>query len=141
MTRTRTERGAASVELAVIAPALLLLVALMAFGGRVATADIAVGRVAATAARDASLQRTPTAARAAATTTARSLLGAQGLHCSTATVVVDTTGFTVPAGPGTVSVRLRCVVSVADLGFTALPGSRTVAAAATSPVDPFRSTP
>jgi Flp pilus assembly protein TadG len=63
--RLAGEGGSASLELAIIAPVLLVLVALVVMGGRFAMASAAITGVAGAAARDASLARSPAAARAA----------------------------------------------------------------------------
>jgi Flp pilus assembly protein TadG len=136
------ERGSASLELAILAPVLLALLALIVMGGRFAMASTAITGVAGAAARDASLARSPEAARAAAASTALATLADQNLHCQGApTVRVDTSGFT--AAPGTsasVSVDVTCVVVVNELGVPGLPATRTVHDRAVSPLDPYRST-
>ena len=84
-------------ELAIIAPVLLVLIALIVMGGRFAMASTAITGVAGAAARDASLARNPSAARAAATSTALATLADQNLHCrGEPSVRVDTSGFAAP---------------------------------------------
>ena len=118
------ERGSASLELAIIAPVLLALLALIVMGGRFAMASTAITGVAGAAARDASLARNPAAARAAAASTALATLADQNLHCQGApTVRVDTSGFAAaPGTPASVSVDVTCVVVVNELGVPGLPG-------------------
>src|ERR1035437_8973742 len=83
--------GSASLELAIIAPVLLLLLALVVMGGRFAMASAAITGVAGAAARDASLARSPAAARADAVSSAQATLAEQSLHCQGAPAVeVDT---------------------------------------------------
>ena len=54
-------------------------------------------------------------------------------------VTVDTAGFAAPVGtPATVTATVRCVVNLADLAVPGVPGTRTVTATASSPVDTFR---
>ena len=134
--------GSASLELAILAPVLLALLALIVMGGRFAMASTAITGVAGAAARDASLARNPAAARAAATSTALATLAAQNLHCQGApTVRVDTSGFAAaPGTPASVSVDVTCVVVVNGLGVPGLPTTRTVHDRAVSPLDPYRST-
>ena len=134
------ERGSSSLELALIAPVLLALLALIVMGGRFAMASTAITGVAGAAARDASLARTPAAARAAATSTALATLAAQNLHCQGApTVAVDTSGFAVAPGiPASVSVDVTCEVVVNGLGVPGLPTTRTLHDRAVSPLDPYR---
>jgi Flp pilus assembly protein TadG len=136
------DRGAASVELAILAPAMLLVFALLIVGGRVALASDAISGVAGTAARDASIARTPAQARQIATSSAVSALRAQGLQCEgTPQVDVDVSAFAAPPGqPASVRVKVTCVVRLSDIGLPGLPGSRTLHDDASSPLDPFRGT-
>ncbi|MFD6099394.1 TadE/TadG family type IV pilus assembly protein [Nocardiopsis flavescens] len=132
------DRGSASVELALIAPALLAFAMLMVFAGRVVDARTTVGEVAHSAARAASLERTSGAASAAATSIAAATLQEQGLACSDHSTSVDHGGLT--AG-GAVSVTVSCTVSFSDLLGVAFPGSQTIEGGATVAVDTFRGTP
>jgi len=133
--------GSASLEMAILAPVLLALLALIVMGGRFAVASTAITGVAGAAARDASLARNPAAARAAADSTALATLAAQNLHCQGAPIVqVDTSGFTAaPGTPASVSVDVTCVVVVNGLHVPGLPTTRTVHDRAVSPLDLFRS--
>jgi Flp pilus assembly protein TadG len=138
------ERGAVSVELALLAPALLLLLsfALLSFAvvaGRTQIAEGAVAEAARAAAREASLARDAATATTLATAQAQRTLAAQDLRCQRTTVDVDTAGFRAPPGqPGDVTVSITCVVGMADLLVPGLPGSVTVEAVFTSPVDAYR---
>ena len=135
------ERGSLAVEAAVLTPVLLLVLALIVIAGRVAVAGISISGVAGTAARDASLQRTPTAARAAAQQAAAAALSGTGLHCADqGQVSVDTSNFTATRGSA-VSVTVTCVVQLADVALPGMPGTRTLVDHAVSPVDPYRSAP
>jgi hypothetical protein len=118
-----------------------VLLALVVMGGRFAMASTAITGVAGAAARDASLERTPSAARAAATSTAVATLSAQNLHCQGApTVAVDTSGFAAaPGTPASVTVDVTCQVVVNGLSVPGLPTTRTLHDRAVSPVDPYRS--
>lgn len=128
-----------SLELAVLAPAVLLLLGLVVLAGRVQVAAGVVEHAAAAAARDASLARTPDAARTAATSTATTTLTGQGITCQTQDITVDTTGFTVPLGsPAQVRVTLSCTVTFADVALPGIPGARTLTAQATSVLDTYR---
>jgi Flp pilus assembly protein TadG len=128
--------------LAILAPVLLALLALIVMGGRFAMASTAITGVAGAAARDASLARNPAAARAAAASTALATLADQNLHCQGApTVRVDTSGFAArPGTPASVSVDVTCVVIVNEVSVPGLPRTRTVHDRAVSPLDPYRST-
>jgi Flp pilus assembly protein TadG len=128
--------------LAILAPVLLALLALIVMGGRFAMASTAITGVAGAAARDASLARNPAASRAAAASTALATLADQNLHCQGAPKVqVDTSGFAAaPGTPASVSVDVTCVVIVNDVSVPGLPRTRTVHDRAVSPLDQYRST-
>ena len=133
------ERGAVSVELALLAPALLLLLSFAVVAGRTQVAEGAVQEAARTAAREASLARNAATAAAVAGAQAERTLADQDLRCEDTTVHVDTAGFQAPLGqPGDVTVSITCVVGMADLLAPGLPGSVTVEASFISPVDAYR---
>jgi Flp pilus assembly protein TadG len=134
-----SDRGSATVELVLVAPALLALLGLTVLAGRVVLAGGTVEQVAAAGARAASLARSPAEARTAAESAVRRATGEQHLQCQAITVTVDTTGFATPLGqPASVAVEVSCQVRLADLTIPGAPGSRTVSARAVSPLDPFR---
>ena len=132
------QRGSATLELAILAPALLALIGFAVLAGRIVVADGAVEQAAAAAAREASLARTPTAARTAADTAAADALRQQGITCTPLTVSVDTAGFAVPVGvPAQVSATVSCTLALGDLGVPGLP-ARTHTETMTSPLDTWR---
>lgn len=134
-----TDRGSATIELAVIAPALLALLGLVIVAGRVTAAAGAVEQAAAAAARAASLARTAVAAEAAADRAVRSSLAGQGVACRTLHSSVDVSGFAARIGsPAQVSVDVRCAVPLADMAVPGLPGERVVTATMASPIDRYR---
>lgn len=133
------ERGSATLELAIVAPALLLLLSLVIVAGRVAAAGSAVEQAAAAAARSASLARDGRAAQAQAERVIRDSMDEQGITCAPASSRIQTSGFAVEVGlPASVAVEVRCVVPLSDLAMPGLPGTRVVQARATSPLDRFR---
>ena len=135
----RDDRGSESVELAILLPIGLLLVAMLVVGARIALAGDRISGVAGIAARDASLARSAVAAQQMATDTATAALTSQGLHCIDVQVRVDTSGFSAPPGTSaSVTVAVSCTVDLSDLGVAGLPGSRTLHDMATSPLDPAR---
>jgi Flp pilus assembly protein TadG len=137
--RLAGQTGSVSLELAVLAPTLLLFIGVLVYGGRLSLATQAVQAAAGQAAREASIARTQPAADATAASVAAASLARQGLDCVTTSVAVDTTGFAAPAGtPATVTATVTCVVALADLSVPGLPGSQTVSAAADSPLDTYR---
>lgn len=140
--RLRLQRGSESVELALLLPVIVLVLAALVIAARLALAGDRMTGVAGIAARDASLARTPTAAQQSATTAAETALAAADLHCTGVTVAVDTSGFATPPGvPARVTVDVACTVSLSDVAVPGLPGSRTLRDSASSPLDPARGTP
>lgn len=138
MNRGGADRGSATLEAVIWAPVLLMFVGLIAAAGRLAVAGGSVEAAARDAARQASLARTPSAARSRALDSAGAALRREGLQCEPA-VRVDTSQLSRPPGAaGSVSVTVTCTVRLADLVVAGLPGSRTVRASATSPIDPYR---
>lgn len=133
------DRGSTAVELAVLAPMVLLVLGLIVAGGRIVTAHAHVNEAAQTAARAATLARNPSAAQAAATRTAQYSLSQQGVHCHPDQVQTDTSRFTAPLGHlGQVQVTTTCTVDLADLLVPGLPGTVQIPAEFSSPTDPFR---
>ncbi|HYN57042.1 MAG TPA: TadE/TadG family type IV pilus assembly protein [Motilibacterales bacterium] len=131
--------GSATIELAVLAPALLALLGLVIVAGRISVAGSAVEQAAASAARAASLARDSRTAQADAGRAARDSLRDQGITCQPLTSSVDVRGFAVAVGsPSSVTVSIRCAVPLADVAVPGMPGQRTVTAAMTSPIDRFR---
>lgn len=137
--RMRDERGSAAVEAAVGVPAFVLLVGLIIFGGRTATAHSAVESAAADAARSASIARTASEAESDARTAAQASLANQDIHCLNLAVTVDVSDFTKPAGQaGSVAATVECLLDLADLSVPAVPGSRLIKATVNSPLDTWR---
>lgn len=133
----RGDGGSLTLELAILTPAILLLLGGMVVVGRVQVAAAGVEHAAAVAARDASLARAAQAAHSAAATAADRELTSLG--CVSSTVRVDVAGFGEPLGrPATVTVAITCNVTFGDLALPGLPGSRTLSATSTSPLDSWR---
>jgi Flp pilus assembly protein TadG len=130
------ERGSASVELAVIAPALVILMLLVVYAGRAADTDALVTRAAGAAARAASLRQHPTDAAADAHATATENLASAGIACDPLDVDVDLADFR--AG-GTVTVTVSCHVPNSDMALLGLPGTRTFTATSVEVIDRYRS--
>ena len=134
----RGDRGSVSLELAILAPAILLLLGALVFAGRVQTSSAAVEQAARAAARDASIARTADVARSTALASAQRELA--GSHCASSAVAVDTAGFAAAVGTSAViAVTVTCTISLADLAIPGLPGSHTLTGRATSPIDSYRS--
>ena len=133
------DRGSESVELAILLPAGLLVLAFIVVGARIALAGDRISGVAGIAARDASIARSPAAAQSIATSSAMQALGDANLHCTDIRVTVDTAGFNAAPGTGAgVTVNVWCTVDLSDIGVSGLPGAKTLHDVASSPLDPAR---
>jgi hypothetical protein len=133
------DRGSESVELAILLPVGIVVLALIVVGARIALASDRISGVAGIAARDASIARSASSAQSIATSSATAALAGDDLHCTNIRVTVDTSGF--DAQPGTsasITVDVRCTVDLSDIGVQGMPGARTLHDAATSPLDPAR---
>jgi Flp pilus assembly protein TadG len=134
-----SQRGSATLELAIIGPALIVLLAVVIAAGRIQVAGGAVEQAAAAGAREASIARTPAAAAAIAEAAATRVLTQQDLDCAALTVTTDTSGYAVPVGQvGQVGATVTCIVPLSDLGVPVLPGARTLTAQSTSVLDRYR---
>lgn len=122
-------------ELILITPALIVLMLFVVFVGRIAQARADVDRAARDAARAASIERTIIGAVDGADLAARATLDEGGVSCRSLVVDVATTSF---AAGGTVRTTVACTVDLADVSLLSVPGSRTISASFTHPVDTFR---
>jgi Flp pilus assembly protein TadG len=130
------ETGSLTVELVVLTPVLFLLgVTCLAFG-RVSEARQQVVEAARAAAETAAVLPSPESAQTGATQAALASVSDRGLTCTRAQVVTDVSHF-LPGGYVTVTVA--CQVALADLAVPGFPGSTTVEATSTAPIDPYRS--
>lgn len=133
----RPDRGSVTLELAVLAPAVILALLFIIAAGRLAQAHQAVEAAARDAARQASIARDPATARANALTSAQAALSREGLNCP-AQVSIDTSGFSQPIGrSGTVTAHVTCTVHLADVAVAGVPDT-TIRASFASPIDPYR---
>ncbi len=137
--RPGDERGSAAIEAAIGVPAFMLFVGLIIFAGRSALAHQAVQTAAYDAARAASIARTVGAAQSDAHAAAATALANRGLRCASTSVSVDTSGLGAALGSyGSVIAQVTCRVDLSDLVVPGVPGSRTVTASMSSPVDAYR---
>lgn len=136
----RPEDGSMSVELVMWAPVMLVVILLLIACGRIALANITVSNAANAAARDASLATNSSTATSNATQTATIAMSQAGLTCSPGSVVIDPSGLDTPIGTADakVTARVDCTVNLSDISIPGLPGTETLTATATSPVDPYR---
>lgn len=134
------QRGlSTAVEAAILLPGILVLVALVLFGARLAMANMALTAAVNQAARDASIQRTSAAAKAELTASLARGLAEHNLRCDNQQVNYDVSQVSHPVGvTGNVQVSVTCTVSMADLLLPGTPGSITVSATGSSPVDALR---
>lgn len=133
------ERGAASVEAAVVIPAVMLLLGLLMVGARLWYVTGTVEDAAWLAARSASLERTAPAAHNAAQRVGTEQLRSAGTECRELTVQAEVSGLHRRVGePATVTVQVRCTVPLADLLVPGTPGSVEVSARGSSIVDQHR---
>lgn len=139
MSIRRGERGSASIEAAIALPAFGLFVGLIIFGGRTAITQQSVESAASDAARSASILRTNAEAKAAAKEAAVANLSNQGINCVRVDIDVDTQQFSRNVGEqAQVEVTVSCLLDLADLSVPGVPGTRTISATMTSPLDTWR---
>lgn len=137
--RRRADEGSISIELAILAVPLLLILSIIIGAGRVGMANNAVDQIAHDVARIASIARNATEAQTQATTVATEMLAAQGLNCTSLTVDVNTAGFSAPVGtPAQVEVDITCTIRLDDLLIPGAPGSSTLTGSATRAIDTYR---
>ncbi len=135
------DRGNAALELVLLAPVILFLIGFAIAAGRTSIAQGAVEAAARDAARQASIAPNSGAAQSAAMSSATAALRSDGLDCEP---IVDLpnlgAAFGSPIGQSApVTAKVTCQVGLSDLVVPGLPGSLTLRAVFTSPLDPYRS--
>jgi len=134
------QRGSISVELAVLAPGLVLLLLLVAAGARVVEVQGHIDGAARDAARAASIARSYGRAVASAQQAAQADLGTTSL-CAPGTVAVRVAGY--PAVPvvatagGTVTVTVTCQVNMSPFKALGFGVTKGFTGQAVAPLDPF----
>jgi Flp pilus assembly protein TadG len=129
------ERGVAVLELVLLAPVFVLMVAVVVGMGRLGVARNHLDAAARDAARAGSLTRSADDAQVAARSAAVEALGTSRLTCAGMDVAVGTSRF---RPGGWVRVELSCTVSLADVAGAWIPGTRTMTAASQAVVDTYR---
>jgi Flp pilus assembly protein TadG len=130
------DRGAfAALELVILFPFILVMIALVAAFGRVERGRQLVDQAAQAASRAGSLASTPYTASSAAQNAAAETLRDGGLSCANMTVTLDTSQF---RSGGKVVARVSCVADLSGLTMAGVPGSVTLNANSTSPLDRYR---
>jgi Flp pilus assembly protein TadG len=129
-----------SVELVVIAPALVLLLLLVGAGGRWVESHGAIDGAARDAARAASIARTPGDAVVLAQQAADADLASSG-WCDVGSANVAVTGFpagvtNVPEGTS-VTVTVTCNVNMSPFTLLGFSAASPVSGSAVAPLDPF----
>lgn len=132
-----TDDGTTSIELVLVAPVFLAALFLMVGLGRIVEAEGRVQGAARDAARAASVARSAESATDAARRAATANLTERGVSCASFEVSVDTAAFR-PGGQ--VRVTVACRADLSGLGLSGLPGSKTLRADATAPLEKYRQT-
>ncbi|MFK0223723.1 TadE/TadG family type IV pilus assembly protein [Streptomyces vinaceus] len=134
------DRGSETIAAAIVTPLLLILLCLAIAGGRIVMAGAKVDAAAEDAARAASISRTYSSAQSEAVAAAARSLNDQGIHCTSTSTSIDTSGRAVPVGEvAAVTVTISCTVAMSDLLLPGAPGSKTMTSRFTSVVDAYRS--
>ena len=61
------------------------------------------------------------------------------MRCDSQRVDVDTRGFGAPVGtPAKVTATVTCIADLSDISIPGLPGTRTITATMSSPIDTYR---
>ena len=134
------QRGSISVELVVLAPALALLLLLIAVGARVVEVQGHIDGAARDAARAASVARSYTQAVQAAQQAAQADLGTTSL-CAPGTVAVRVAGYpavpVITAAGATVTVTVTCQVDMSPFKTLGFGVTKGFTGQAVAPLDPF----
>lgn len=128
-----------AVEIALLAPALVLVLGLLVAGGRLWFARTTVVEAAQTSARAASLARSPSDATSAGGEAGRQSMTTAGLRCASSSVRVSTAAFAVPVGtPATVTSDVACSVPFGDVLLPGVPGSIALSGHGSAALDTYR---
>lgn len=134
----RADDGSVAAEVTIAAPFLVMLLVFVAVViHRGVDARIRIDDAAHQAARAASIERSPTAAIAAAQSTAASALSSAGVTCASLSVSTSTGGL---RPGGTVGVTVACAADFGDALILGVPSGKTLSATSVEPVDLWRST-
>ena len=132
MTPRDREEGSAAVELVVATPLLILLMLFPIGLGRVTQAELLAETAAGSAARAASLARSPEKAVAAAHA---AVDADSSVSCPNPKVTVDTSAF---RPGGTVAVRVECRPRLADVTGVGFPGTMAISERMVAGIDTWR---
>jgi Flp pilus assembly protein TadG len=129
----KSDEGSVSVELAILAPLIALLLVCVVAVGRVQNSRADVEAAAQSAARDISIARDPAAAFGRVRKSTAAMLHVGSPSCREFT-------FTPSLTADDVTVSVACVADLQDAAVLPLPGSMTLRASATEVLDQFRET-
>jgi hypothetical protein len=135
MSRRREERGAAAVEMLLMAPLLMAFVLVVVAGGRYTDSRGQVNDAAYAAARAASLESTIEAGQQAGREAAVDALDERGKACVNLEVSFAGTDFQ-PGGQ--VQVSVQCRADLRDVVGFGIPGSKWFSADAVVPIERYR---
>lgn len=130
----RADDGSVSLELVLLTPLVLILVAFIVLVGRLVDLRLQVESAAHQGARVASQQPDPAMAATAAAELVTAAGAGLGPSCTSPTTVTDTSRW---APGGVVVVTVTCQAALDDLTLLPVPASVAVSAEFTSPVDRF----
>ncbi len=134
-TPNRGDEGSITVELVLLTPAVFLIALAVLGFGRVSESNQLVVEASRAGAEAAAVQPNAASADAGAAESAVVGIFDRAHTCAQAWVSTDTSHF-YPGG--WVKVTVACQVSLFDLAVPGLPGTKTVEASATAPIDPYR---
>jgi Flp pilus assembly protein TadG len=132
----RDEVGSLAVELVVITPVLFMLALTMLVFGRISASRQEVVEASRAGAQAAAVVPSANAAQWGAAVDAAVGVSNQAHTCVHPQIDTDVSHF-YPGGYVTVTVL--CHVALSDIAIPGMPGSTTVQASATAPIDPYRS--
>lgn len=131
MTRLDAERGSAAVELVVLAPVFMMLLAFVVLVGRVQASRADVEGVAHSAARSITLSRSPETAAGEAQAAAEASLRVGSATCRSM-------GWDLALSDEAVTVTISCTIDLAAASILPVPATQTVSASSTEVIDRFR---
>ena len=127
--------GSITAEMVVLTPLVVLLALFVVAFGRLELASSQLDDAVRAAAQAAVIWPTTQQAQQAAAETASFTLNRDGITCSPYDVETDSSNWHTG---GSVSITLTCTVSLSQVAIPGLPGSHSITAHATAPIESFR---
>lgn len=132
------DRGSVTLEWVLWAPVILLVISFGLIGSRAVAAQQTVASAANVAARAATLEGDASSGQQAAIDATQIALGNASFACASTDVQVDASQLNLPLGQtGLVTVTVTCVADFSSIALPGLPGSATLTATASSPIDAY----